>query len=124
MPPDVPAAFVHGDLLGQNILLWPGALPAVIDWEYAEQGDPAYDLAIVTRGVRRPFQVDRGLGRLLEAYAAAGGLPLTAADVHFHELCLAAGWVREALARRSAEPPGQALQRLRSILGRAQAAGD
>jgi thiamine kinase-like enzyme len=31
-------------------------LPAVIDWEYAIRGHPAYDLAIVTRGTRRPFQ--------------------------------------------------------------------
>ena len=95
----------------------------MIDWEYAMRGDPAYDLAIVTRGVRRPFQVDGGLHRLLEAYVAAGGPPLTTADVHFHELCLAAGWYREALAGKGAHPPDQERQRLRGILKRAQAAG-
>lgn len=122
LPPDAPAVFVHGDLLGQNILLWPGERPAVIDWEYALRGDPAYDLAIVTRGVRRPFQVDRGLDRLLEAYAAAGGLPLTAADVHFYELCLAAGWYREARSGKGPHPPDQERQRLRGILSRAHSA--
>ncbi len=117
-----PSVFVHGDLLGQNILLWPEEPPAVIDWEFAMRGDPAYDLAIVTRGVRRPFQADRGLERLLEAYEAAGGAPLAAADVRFHEMCLAAGWYREALDGRGAEPPDQALLRLRGILRRAQVA--
>ncbi len=121
LPPDTPAVFVHGDLLGQNILLCPEVSPAVIDWEYAIRGDPAYDLAIVSRGTRRPFQVERGLERFLEAYAAAGGRPLTVADVRFHELCLAAGWYREALTGRGAEPPDQARLRLRGILARAQA---
>ncbi len=121
LPPDTPTAFAHGDLLGQNILLWPEEPPAVIDWEYAIRGDPAYDLAIVTRGVRSPFQIERGLERFLEAYAAAGGRPLTAAEVRFHELCMAAGWYREALTGRGAEPPDQARLRLRGILARAEA---
>ncbi|HEX7671391.1 MAG TPA: phosphotransferase, partial [Polyangiaceae bacterium] len=56
-----PASVIHGDLLGQNILLAPGERPALIDWERCALGDPAYDLAVVTRGVRRPFQIDRGL---------------------------------------------------------------
>lgn len=122
LPPDAPAVFVHGDLLGQNILLWPEAEPAVIDWEYAVRGDPAYDLAIVTRGTRRPFQVGRGLDRLLDAYATAGGLPVTAPDIRFHELCLAAGWYREAVHGVGADPPEQARGRLRGILQRAEGA--
>jgi aminoglycoside phosphotransferase (APT) family kinase protein len=52
LPPPVPATLVHGDLLGQNILLGPDRPPAVIDWEFARRGDPAYDLAIVT--IQRP----------------------------------------------------------------------
>lgn len=122
LPVEAPSVFLHGDLLGQNILLCPEALPAVIDWEYAMRGHPAYDLAIVTRGTRRPFQVERGLERLLEAYEVAGGTPLTATDVRFHEVCLAAGWYREALAGKGVEPPDQARQRLLGILKRAQAA--
>jgi aminoglycoside phosphotransferase (APT) family kinase protein len=119
--PEAPSVFLHGDLLGQNVLLCPEEAPALIDWEYAMRGDPAYDLAIVTRGVRRPFQVERGLVRLLEAYGAAGGAPLTETHVRFHEICLAAGWYREALAGTGFEPPDQARQRLLGILRRAQA---
>jgi aminoglycoside phosphotransferase (APT) family kinase protein len=116
-----PAVVLHGDLLGQNILLNPEAPPALIDWEYATLGDPAYDLAIVTRGVRQPFQVAGGLDRLLEAYAAAGGASVTVSDVRFHEIHLAAVWYRDALAGAGAEPPEQAQQRLLGILRRAQA---
>ncbi len=115
LPPANPSVVVHGDLLGQNLLLSPLDPTGVIDWEYSTLGDPAYDLAIVTRGVRRPFQLDGGFERLLEAYAAAGGANVSAAQVRIHELCLAAKWYREALAART-EPPDQALARFRSVL--------
>lgn len=122
-PPDEPSSLLHGDLLGQNILLHPDEPHAVIDWEAAMLGDPAYDLAIVTRGVRRPFQIDRGLERLLDAYAKCAPARITASAVHLHELCLAGRWYREALAGGSArEPRDQALQRVEQVLGRARAA--
>jgi aminoglycoside phosphotransferase (APT) family kinase protein len=120
LPRDRAAVLVHGDLLGQNILVFPDEAPAVIDWEFCRMGDPAFDLAIVTRGVRRPFQLARGLDLLLEAYAAAGGDPIKRSEVHFYELCLAARWYREALRGRGSEPPEQALAKLRGILRRAE----
>lgn len=122
-PPDEPSVLLHGDLLGQNILLHPSEPPAIIDWEAAMLGDPAYDLAIVTRGVRRPFQIERGLERLLDAYARCSPRHITASTVHFHELCLAGRWYREALEGASArEPADQALRRVEQVLGRARAA--
>lgn len=118
LPPDEPAVFLHGDLLGQNILLAPGEPPGLIDWEYARRGDPAYDLAIVTRGVRRPFQVEQGLARLLDAYARFGGCRIERAHVHLHELGMAAMWYRQSLHSGAGEPPDQALARLRSLVRR------
>ena len=70
--------------------------------------------------MRRPFQTDGGLERLLDVYAAAGGANVSAAQVRVHELCLAANWYREAVAGR-AEPPDEALARFRAILRRALA---
>jgi aminoglycoside phosphotransferase (APT) family kinase protein len=122
LPPDEPGVLVHGDLLGQNILLDPNGPPAVIDWEYAHRGDPAHDLAIVTRGAKQPFQVNDGLGKLLEVYRRNGGAAVTRAHVHIHELCLAANWYREALAGRGIHPPEQELMRLSAVLRRAHAA--
>ena len=47
---------LHGDLLPLN-LLWGRETDelGVVDWESARIGDPAYDLAIVTRGHAKPF---------------------------------------------------------------------
>ena len=118
LPPAEPSALLHGDLLGQNILLSMDGPHHVIDWEYARRGDPAYDLAIVTRGVRRPFQIDRGLERLLEAYREHGGRDVAADHVHVYELCLVAGWYREAVSGQWAHPPAAEIDRMRSLLRR------
>ena len=109
---------MHGDLLGQNILLAPGETPTVIDWEYARFGDPAYDLAIATRGVKHPFQVADGLARLLDAYRRYGGSEVTDDHVHVHELCILAGWYRTALNERGQFAADQELNRLRALLRR------
>lgn len=127
LPPDEPCSLLHGDLLGQNILLPlldPDDPVAVIDWNRARIGDPAHELAIVTRGVRRPFQIERGLARLLDAYSANGGQDITAAQVHLHELCLAMCWYRDSLdPKLRSHPPEQELNRLRGILRRATSLG-
>ena len=126
LPPDEPATLLHGDLLGQNILIDPGeARPyAAVDWAFASTGDPAHDLAIVTRGVRRPFQIDRGLDRLLEAYATAQGSHphVTREHVRVHELCMAAEWCKDAMAptpQSVGEPVDEAIARLRRVLSMA-----
>jgi len=117
-PPTGAPTLIHGDLLGQNILLVPGDTPALIDWEYCAIGDPAYDLAVVTRGFRRPFQVDRGMERLLETYRSNGGARVAAPDLHFYEVCLAAGWVCDELASNDNAQIEHAAQPLQSLLRR------
>ncbi len=118
LPAPEPSVLVHGDLLGQNILLGLDEGDAVIDWEYAQFGDPAYDLAIVTRAARRPFQIDRGLERLLEAYERAGGSEVKPCHVHIHELGLAGHWYQEALKGHGPHAPEQQLQFLSGLLRR------
>lgn len=127
LPKDEPASFLHGDLLGQNILIdpeHPQRAFAVIDWEYSLVGDPAYDLAIVTRGARRPFQMADGLDRVLAAYNKEGGIPLTKTDVHLHELCLLSGYYLASLRGDHPDPPDQVLQHMRGLLRRAEADAD
>lgn len=144
LPPPEASRFVHGDLLGQNILLPLERLVntatevaagegspeteeeklGVLDWEAALLGDPAYDLAIVTRGVRRPFQTSGGLEELLEAYARRGGRPIERAEVHLHELALAAGFYRQAVEGYGEGSPHaeNVRRRIGSVLRRAAAA--
>ena len=119
LPPAETSALLHGDLLGHNILLALGEPPGLIDWERARFGDPAYDLAIVTRGVRQPFQIGGGLDRLLEAYAAYGS-EIRREHVHLYELCMMAGWYLESLhGRESRHPPEEYLNRLSGVFRRA-----
>jgi len=122
LPPPTPSTLLHGDLLGQNILMPfenPDDPPGVIDWSFATLGDPAYDLAITTRGFRRPFKQADGVARLLDAYADHGGEPVEPASVHLHELCLAADWYRQSLDPGTrVHPPEEEIKRFRGIFRR------
>ncbi len=128
LPPPSPASLVHGDLLGQNILIpvFAESEPryGLLDWEFACVGDPAYDLAIVTRGKRNHFQIHDGFQRLLEAYEEAGGQPIRATEVSLHEVCLAAHWYAQSLEPSSSVSSGQERARLKGVLARAVARQD
>jgi Ser/Thr protein kinase RdoA (MazF antagonist) len=92
MPPsagwDEPGfALLHGDLSLGNIL-WDDSRVALIDWEYARDGDPAEDLAYLI--AEQDIALDL-VAELADAYVAAGGsawalarmpvwLPLVALD--------------------------------------------
>lgn len=93
LPAPMPSCLLHGDLLGQNLRRrWDDEGIAVIDWAEARAGDPAFDLAIVTRGARKPFGTPDGLRRLLEAYNALARAPLSTRRVQLYELILVAGF--------------------------------
>lgn len=125
LPPDSPARLLHGDLLGHNLHrdVVDGEPAGVLDWSEAQLGDPAYDLAIVTRGSRRPFQSERGLQDLLEAYNDQAGEPVTARQVHLHELCLVAGWYLRDRGQGARKGHLEThLAQLRNVLRRAESA--
>jgi aminoglycoside phosphotransferase (APT) family kinase protein len=122
LPPDDPASLIHGDLLGQNILLDVedgGLCLGVLDWCAASLGDPAYDLAIVTRGAKQPFQVPDGLDKMLTSYSTHGQI-VRREEVHVHELALQAGFVLDDIAHFGcdAPPAEQAIRRFESFLRR------
>lgn len=121
LPPGEASVLLHGDLLGPNVHLGFGEPPGVLDWEQAEIGDPAYELAVVTRGVRQPFSLANGLSRLLEAYGAAGGRPLTPARVAFYEVGILASLFQAALLE--GDDVVGAENRLRALLKRLGALG-
>lgn len=101
-PSDDRPCLLHGDLLPQNLLC---ELPtarqaeppaAVVDWEMARIGDPAYELAIVSRGDRKVLGVKEGLKALVEDYLECGGHPVSLLDVRVHELLLVLHWLQGA----------------------------
>ncbi len=120
LPPASPSVLLHGDLLGQNIrLTFDDSRPGLIDFDRAQLGDPAYDLAIVTRGSRHPFKTKGGLALLLEEYEKFKGQEVTIEQVQLHELCLVTGWYRGSIGADSGHPPAFYLDQLKSIFQRA-----
>lgn len=83
---------VHGDFRVGNMIVGREGLLAVLDWELAHVGDPAEDLGWFCVRAWRFGNADRpagGLGtreELLEAYVAAGGVPLEPGGLRFWEV--------------------------------------
>ena len=122
LPAPVTSCLLHGDLLGQNLRRsWDGESIAVIDWAEARAGDPAFDLAIVTRGARKPFGTPDGLRRLLDAYNALARAPLGTRQVLLHELILVAHFYVGAVSNYGKGSPHAEQQRRvwQSVLRRA-----
>jgi aminoglycoside phosphotransferase (APT) family kinase protein len=103
--PDRSSTVLHGDLLPQNILcdIMDGEQLSLVDWEFARIGDPAYDLAIVTRGQRKLLGKTGAARILLESYNSAGCTGLTMRDIRVHEIILVLNWLVE---KREAENKG------------------
>jgi aminoglycoside phosphotransferase (APT) family kinase protein len=102
LPSDDGGCLLHGDLLPQNLLCeWQtydreDAPVGIVDWEMAQIGDPAYDLAIISRGNRKVLGVKDGVKVLLEEYLDFGGSPISLTDVRVHELLLVMHWLEQA----------------------------
>src|SRR4030095_6902610 len=93
-----PGVVLHGDLLPQNVFwdIHGNERLSVIDWECARKGDPAFDLAIVTRGARQPLKEKGGRERFLERDNEISGAALPMRAVQIHELILQLLWLGEA----------------------------
>lgn len=94
--PDQPPCVIHGDPLPQNIihpLYTAEAKPAVVDWEFARIGDPAYDFAVLFRGYRKLFGLLNGRNLVLQAYRAAGGRTVVPKRIDAHECALLTFWL-------------------------------
>jgi aminoglycoside phosphotransferase (APT) family kinase protein len=96
-----PGVLLHGDLLHRNFRLHPSDPLGLLDWEYSELGDPAHDLAIVTRGNAKPFQAPDSRAKLLAAYNARSPHEVTRDDLRFFELALLVGWFNESVPDRA-----------------------
>ncbi|MFB6262308.1 MAG: phosphotransferase [Bradymonadaceae bacterium] len=131
LPDPDPTRLIHGDLQGRNILVG-GPIDggpeceldtdrlAVLDWSATQMGDPAYDLALVSRGRRQVFaDDDRELEDLVEAYNAHAEAPLAVAEVRLWELWLTADAFLDTLEEtgRSAQAE-QRLVEFESVLER------
>lgn len=90
-------AVVHGDFRNGNLLVDPGGLVAVLDWELAHIGDPMEDLGWLCVRSWRFGAAPRvgGFGDvddLVTAYEEAGGPPVDRAALHWWEVLGTLKW--------------------------------
>ena len=90
--PNGEAVLVHGDFRNGNLLIGPGGVQAVLDWELAHLGDPMEDLGWFCVNAWRFGNIDLPAGGfgtredLFAGYECAGGQVVDPARVHFWEV--------------------------------------
>jgi hypothetical protein len=102
---------VHGDFRLGNLLVGPGGLRGVLDWELAHAGDPAEDVGWLCAPPWRfggPGEVG-GFGtldQLLGAYEEAGGTGIDRATVNWWEVYATVKWATICALQASAHLSG------------------
>lgn len=90
--PVVAPVLVHGDFRNGNLLVGPGGVRAVLDWELAHLGDPMEDLGWFCVNAWRYGNVELPAGgfgsreALFDAYEAAGGRSVDPRRAHYWEV--------------------------------------
>ncbi len=91
LPPARPMTLVHNDFRNGNLMIDPGGVVAVLDWEAAHIGDPGRDLGWLCTASWR-FGKELPVGgfgtreQLLAGYEAESGVAVDPADVRFWEV--------------------------------------
>ena len=75
-------SIVHGDCNLRNVLVDNGRVSALLDWELAHAGHAAEDLAYI----RPDVEAIMPWGEFLDAYAAAGGRPVSARALRYFDV--------------------------------------
>lgn len=123
--PDSPAtALVHGDFRSGNILLGPGGLNAILDWELAHFGCPLEDLGWLCVNAWRFGHWEKPVGgfgeraELYDAYAAAGGERVDPAEAHAWEVYGTLRWGLSCLQLADDHLSGRVPSVERAAIGR------
>jgi aminoglycoside phosphotransferase (APT) family kinase protein len=120
LPDERRSTVLHADLLPQNLLAddYPADKVAVVDWQEAKIGAPAYDLAVVTRGARKPLGVGHGLERLVEFYNELVEQEVPISAVVVYELLFHLDWLTDAVKRqRQKRIGGHAPEHFAELIG-------
>ena len=98
LPDERSRVLLHGDFRNGNLMVGPDGIRAVLDWELAHVGPPAYDLAwicVPSWRFQRPELPVGGFGTredLLAGYASAGGSAVDPAELHAWEVFQTMNW--------------------------------
>jgi aminoglycoside phosphotransferase (APT) family kinase protein len=122
-PPAGPRVTVHGDFRLGNLLVGPGGLRGVLDWELAHAGDAAEDVGWLCAPPWRfggPGEVGgfAALDQVLGAYEAAGGAAIDSATVHWWEVYATVKWATICAMQASVHLSGAARSVELAAIGR------
>ena len=98
LPTESKRVLLHGDFRNGNLVVGPDGIRAVLYWELAHVGPPAYDLAwicVTSWRFQRPELPVGGFGTredLLAGYAEAGGTPVDPSELHAWEVFQTMNW--------------------------------
>lgn len=114
---------VHGDFRMGNVLVDHGGLAAVLDWELAYIGNPAFDLGWLVARAWRFGEVGEvgGVGtrtELLDAYQANGGAAVTLAELRWWEMLACLRWGVVTMAMVAEHRRGSAGSMEQAVIGR------
>jgi aminoglycoside phosphotransferase (APT) family kinase protein len=105
-PKALPPVLCHGDFRTGNYLVAEGELVAILDWEFAQWGDPDSDLAWFCARFWRFGQDRREAGGIatraafVAGYETASGRAVDPARLHYWEVMAALKWLVIALLQR------------------------
>jgi aminoglycoside phosphotransferase (APT) family kinase protein len=122
-PPTGEAAVIHGDFRLGNVMVGPGGLRAVLDWELAHLGDPMEDLGwLCVRAWRFGSSPPvAGLGsyeELFDAYEAASGRPVDPEVVRWWEVLGTLKWGVMCIIQTTSHLSGLARSHELAAIGR------
>lgn len=98
LPEERTRSLLHGDFRNGNLMVGPEGIRAVLDWELAHIGPPAYDLAwlcVPSWRFQRPDLPVGGFGarqELITGYEEAGGAPVDRAELSAWEVFQTMNW--------------------------------
>jgi aminoglycoside phosphotransferase (APT) family kinase protein len=105
-PPSDRIVLCHGDFRTGNFLADDSGIAAILDWEFADWGDPHEDIGWFCSKSWRFGAYEREAGGLgareafYRAYEAAGGRPVDHQRVHYWEVAASLRWLLLALQQR------------------------
>lgn len=98
LPAEQKRVLLHGDFRNGNLIVGPEGIRAVLDWELAHVGPPAYDLAwlcVPSWRFQKPELTVGGFGtreELMAGYIAAGGTPIDPVELFAWEVFQILNW--------------------------------
>jgi aminoglycoside phosphotransferase (APT) family kinase protein len=124
LPADPAVAVVHGDFRNGNLMVTPGGINAVLDWEVAHLGDPVRDLGWLCVNSWRFGESAMpvgGFGRvedLLAGYNAVSELQVTRDQLHYWQVFGSYWWAVACLRMAQSWRNGENTSVERPAIGR------